>query len=348
MNYSKTIMDNYNIDNILKIELINIGNVNQTYKIYTDKQNYIFQKINREAFKEPYKLMNNIENITKFLKSQTIDETLNIIYTKNNKSLLEIFENDTLEYYRLYNCIENKTSYDKITDIKLAYLIGKAFGNFEKLLIDYPKEELEETIPNFHNTVKIYNDFIKNIETSKNKRILEIQEEIKFINDNIDIIYSISNLLNKNLLPKHIIHGDTKKNNVMVNIEESTFTVIDFDTISYNTILYDYGDGIRSIANKNCLDLALFKSYTDGYLSEMRLCLTNIEIQNMGLSIALITLELCIRYLDDYINNDKYFNTSYDNQNLDRARECVQLFKDIMTKMPVINKYIIEKYENLN
>ena len=152
-------------------------------------------------------------------------------------------------------------------------------------------------------------------------------------------------MIDKNLLPKYIIHGDTKKSNVMINVEEGTFTVIDLDTISYNTILYDYGDGIRSIANKGCLNLELFKSYTDGYLSEMCPFLTDIEIENMGISILVITLELSIRYLNDYINNDIYFNINYDKQNLDRGREKLKLVKDIMNKMPYINEYIITKYK---
>ena len=51
----------------------------------------------------------------------------------------------------------------------------------------------------------------------------------------------------------------------------------------------------------------MFKAYTDGYLSEMACYLKPAEVNNMVNAIRVITLELAIRFLDDYLNGDTYF-----------------------------------------
>ena len=54
------------------------------------------------------------------------------------------------------------------------------------------------------------------------------------------------------------------------------------------------------------MDLDLFKAYTDGYLSEMSESLTYEELSLMAESVRIMTLELAIRFLNDYINGDTF------------------------------------------
>lgn len=121
------------------------------------------------------------------------------------------------------------------------------------------------------------------------------------------------------------------------------------------SLLFDYGDGVRSTASsakedekdlsKVNINLELFKAYTDGYLKEMAPYMTYEEVSLMGESIRIITLELAIRFLNDYINGDTYFKTSYEKHNLDRARNQLALVKDIENKLEYINSFINESYK---
>lgn len=325
MNYINLIKENYDIDNIINMECINNGKINNTYKVITNTKNYIFQRINKEAFKNPYNLMDNIENITNYLKSKCVN-TLNIIHTKDNKPLIQ--ENN--EYYRLYESIDGVT-YKKTDDLNILYTIGKSFGNFEKNLINYNKD-LKITIKDFHNTKKIYNDFINSVDNK------EIEKEIEFVRSKEKYISIINDLIDKKLIPIRIIHGDTKVSNVIINNKD--YTIIDLDTVMYSTVLYDYGDMIRSISNKTYLDLGKFKIITKGYLSEMKEFLNDEEINNMGISILIIILELGIRYLNDYVNGNIYFKINYKEENLCKARDLFILFKDVEDKLSYINEYI--------
>jgi len=345
------------------------GNINKTflakYRMFDGTERYfIFQKINTMVFKEPYKLMKNIENVTSFIEMKTkfsddnIHPCLSVIKSKNNKPLAVITDEKTGEkqYYRAYNCIENSISYDSSTDKNVVYKVGEAFGHFQKLLSDYDAEELETTIPDFHNTQKRFDNFMSDIELDVCDRSSEVSGEIIEILKNKSCKDKIVNLLKKGTIPTRVTHNDTKVNNVMMDKDTGDYlTVIDLDTVMPGSYLYDYGDGVRSTCataeedekdlSKVSLNLDLFKEYTKGYLNEMALYLTEEEVCNMGESIKILTFELALRFLNDYINGDTYFKTCYDKHNLVRARNQLKLLSDIDKKMPEINKFILETYK---
>ena len=365
----KKIIEQFNIDgNILDVVCKNVGNINQTY-VATYKMNdnstkrFIIQKINTTVFKEPYKLMKNIENITNWIEKKSIFKgdlkhpCLKVILNKNKKPLAVITDkNGEKQYYRAYNCIENAISYDNSQDRKIIYNTGRAFGHFQKMLIDYPIRRLEETITDFHNTQTRYENFLKDIERDVCNRVFDASKEIVFVIKNSDCARSITDLIEEGKIPIRVTHNDTKVNNVMLDKDTKEYlTVIDLDTVMPGSSLYDYGDGVRSCASnaledekdldKVFLNTQLFESYTNGYLDEMAPYLTEAEVCNMGEAIKIITFELGLRFLNDYINGDTYFKTDYELHNLYRARNQFKLLLDIKDKMPYINEYILNKYK---
>ena len=353
---------------LVNVKCKNNGNINKTY-IATYKmddgkeEHFIIQKINTTVFKEPYKLMKNISNVTSFIEMKTqicgddIHPCLSVIKNKNNKLLVEVMDEKTGEkqYYRAYNCIENSVSYDVSDDKKVVYNVGAAFGHFQRLLSDYDADELETTIPDFHNTPKRFDDFMSDIELDVCDRVIEVSLEIIELLKYKGSKDKIVNLLKKGTIPVRVTHNDTKVNNVMMHEKTGEYlTVIDLDTVMPGSSLYDYGDGVRSTCstcaedetdlNKVGIDIDLFKEYTMGYLNEMADYLTEDEVCNLGESIRVITFELALRFLNDYINGDTYFKTLYDKHNLVRARNQLKLLVDIDKKMPEINKFILETY----
>lgn len=369
MNDIRKICEQFDIDGtLIDVDCQNNGNINKTF-VATYEMNsgeirhFIFQKINTTVFKEPYKLMKNIENITKFIEMKTqfsgdnIHPCLKVIKNKNNKSLSVILdENGEKQYYRAYNCIEDSISYDVSTDKNVVYNTGKAFGHFQRLLTDYPLNTLEETIADFHNTPKRYKKFLDDIELDVCDRTYDVSKEIVCAIKNSTGMSKIIDLLESGRIPYRVTHNDTKVNNVMMDKNTGDFlTVIDLDTVMVGSALYDYGDGVRSTASnaaedeqdldKVFLNLELFEAYTAGYLSEMADYMTEDEICNMGESIRIITFELGLRFLNDYINGDTYFKTKYDKHNLIRARNQFKLLSDIDKKMPYINEFILKTYK---
>lgn len=177
------IITNFNIPGrLINFEGNNSGNINKTYVatfLMEDNsiRKYLIQKINTTVFPEPYKLMTNIERVTSYLKRQAQKgedknhKTLEIVKTKDRNLVYQLVnESGCKEYYRVYEFIENAISYDCSTDPRIVFNTGKAFGDFQRRLRDYPMDKLEETIKDFHNTPKDSSSYLK-----ISKQILKIE-----------------------------------------------------------------------------------------------------------------------------------------------------------------------------
>ena len=353
--------------NIKAIEENNQGNINKsyilTYEDNNDIHKYLLQKINSNVFTEPYLVMKNIELVTNHIKKKlkknndTIHKTLNIIKTVNDENLFTYINSEgEKEYYRAFDYIDNCFSYDSLKDAdnseELAYQAGKSFGFFQKLLSDFPINLLGETIKDFHNTKKRFNDLLLSIENKVTNRAHEVPEQIVDLISKYKECAVIVEALGKNI-PLRVTHNDTKLNNILMDEKTGIgIAIIDLDTVMPGSILFDLGDGIRSACSnafedetdpsKIFLNIDLTKAYLKGYLEEMSNYLTNSEIDNLGLSIKILTYELALRFLTDYINGDTYFKIKYKNHNKDRFLNQYLLLKDIETKLEEINDFILK------
>lgn len=342
------------------------GHINDTYAVCFKQADgsilkYILQRINSSIFKSPEKLMDNIFNITEYLKKIIIKsggdpfrETLNIIPTIDGNNYYKASEND---YWRAYIFIENATTYQLVENPIYLYNSGKAFGQFQEHLKNFPAETLHETIPNFHNTKKRYADFLQAIRDDLKGRSKNIQAEIDFVKSREKETAILVDLIECGSLPLKVTHNDTKFNNVMIDITTGEgICVIDLDTVMPGSTLYDFGDSIRSGASsaledevnlsKVYMDLNLFEHFAKGFLETAGKSLTKLEIEYLPFSAMLMTFECGIRFLTDYLNGDVYFKTHTENHNLDRARNQFKIVSDIESKYNEM-KIIIGKNINI-
>jgi len=72
----------------------------------------------------------------------------------------------------------------------------------------------------------------------------------------------------------------------------------------------------------------------------MALYLNKEEINNIAPSIKILTYELALRFLTDYINGDTYFKIKYKNHNAIRFMNQYLLLKDIESKEEKINTFV--------
>lgn len=339
------------------------GHINETFEVAFIKDNgkpirYILQRINTNIFKAPEKLMENIKNVTTYLKEKIIAvggnperETLSLIDTINGKTFYVSASGD---YWRSYAFIEGAKTYQLVENLKHFYNAGKALGNFEQLLADFPAEKLHETIPDFHNTRKRYETFLEALSKDVMNRAKDVQKEIEFVLSRGDDTYVLVNLLKEGKLPLRVTHNDTKFNNVLIDDETGEgICVIDLDTIMQGLSLDDFGDSIRSGANpadederdlsKVCMDLELYEHFTRGFLEGINHSLTATELEYLPFAAKIITFECGIRFLTDHLNGDTYFSIHRENHNLDRARTQFKMVTDMEEKYDEM-KAIVEKY----
>ena len=339
------------------------GHINDTFRIACrladgSTKRYILQKMNRSVFKNPEELMENVMNITPFLQRKVLEaggdperETLEVIPTKEGKNYLE---DEGGECWRIYLYIEDVTSFDAVEKPEDFYNSAVAFGNFQRLLADYPAATLHETIPNFHNTVSRLADFKKAVEEDVCDRAKDVQEEIRFVLERSADCSLICDALDKGEIPLRVTHNDTKLNNILIdNKTGKGICVVDLDTVMPGSALYDYGDAIRFGASTGAedernldlisCDLHLYEIYTKGYLEGCQGSLTDEEIRLMPVGAKLMTLECGMRFLTDHLQNDVYFKIHRENHNLDRARTQFKLVADMESKWDEMQR-IAEKY----
>ncbi|MBE5742484.1 MAG: aminoglycoside phosphotransferase family protein [Clostridiales bacterium] len=359
----RTILSNFNVDGeFVSCEPYGSGHINRTYAVVykTDKGNkrYILQKINSTLFTNVDGLMNNIKLVTEFNRSEIIKrggdplrESLTIVYTKDGKTYYKT-END--EYYRVYIFIEGAIGYDVVEKPEHFYESAVAFGKFAQLLDRFDSSQLFEILPNFHNTVKRFENFKKSLELDKLNRAKNVKAEIDFALSQEKYVSTIVDLLESGKMPWRVTHNDTKLNNVLIDTKtDKAVCVIDLDTMMAGSICYDFGDSIRFGCNP-CLEdtpetekvvfsMPLFEEYSRGYLSVFGDTITDIERKNLPMGAILMTYECGIRFLTDYLDGDVYFRLSREGQNVDRTRTQFKLVKDMHEGYDKMCN-IIEKY----
>ncbi len=330
------------------------GNINATYKvtyINSEKQtkSYIFQKVNSEVFKNPAKMMNNIDKVTSHIRSFYPEErTLHFHHTATGENFAFIDGS----FWRVINFVDSVT-YDLCDDYSIIESTGKAFGHFQMQLSNFDGALLEETIPDFHNTKKRLDTLFSNVQKDEYGRVADVKEEIEYLKSVKEKASELSIRYQNGEFPIRVTHNDTKCNNVLFDkVTKKPILVIDLDTVMPGMYINDFGDAVRFVANTSCedepdlsrvyFDTAKFRAFCKGYIGEVKNSLTENEIKSLVLASFSITVELASRFLDDYITGDKYFKVNYPGHNLVRARCQIRLAQDIMNKYDELN-YIVRE-----
>lgn len=339
------------------------GHINDTFLITCQlpegkTKRYVLQRMNHSIFKNPGQLMENLVNVTEYLRkviqTQGGDpdrETLNVVKTQKGENY---YEDSCHNYWRMVLYIEKTICLEQVESEKDFYDCGVAFGNFQRMLEDYPSEKLYETIPNFHNTPSRFRDFQKAVQEDKMGRAAQVKEEIEFALAREKDTSVLVDLLAEGKLPLRVTHNDTKLNNIL--FDEGTrkaICIIDLDTVMPGLSHYDFGDSIRTGASTGAedeqdlskieMDLSMFEIFTKGFLEGCGGSLTEKEIEMLPMGAKLMTYECGIRFLADYLEGDVYYKIHREHHNLDRARTQFKLVADMEAKwdqmMAIVEKY---------
>ena len=360
--FKKDIAGKFCIDNaeLSEFELYGSGHINETYRVVFkaggQDDAYIFQKINTNVFRNPDHLMENMSRVLKHSESKLAGKPdqarrcIHLVPARNGKMY---YRGEDGSCWRAYHFIGGASTYNILETEEQAFQAARAFGAFQMLLADLPGERLHETIPNFHNTPSRYADFEKALANDKAGRSGLCRPEIEFAKKVAWMAPVLVDLQAKGELPERITHNDTKLNNVLLDDKTGEgLCVIDLDTVMPGLSLYDFGDMVRtsvSPAAEDETDLSkvqartgVFRALVKGYLEGAQGCLTKKEMEMLPFSGILITYEIGLRFLSDFLDGDIYFRTSRPNHNLDRCRTQFTLVQRLMEKEDELNAIVKE------
>jgi aminoglycoside phosphotransferase (APT) family kinase protein len=337
------------------------GHINDTYAA-TYRQGgatirYIHQRINQKIFKNCVGLMENIQRVTDHLRAKLAREPCTHgqpDVTRRGLTLVPACDGRMFyidpqgDCWRTYVFIEGARTYDAVESTKQAYEAAKAFGRFQGLLADLGPPRLHDTIPDFHNTPKRFAALEQSIEADAANRARLARPEIDFALGRKSITSRLIELQAQGVLPERTTHNDTKFNNVMLDdATQEGICVIDLDTVMPGLALYDFGDMVRTTTSpaledekdlsKVYMQFPMYEALVRGYLASAGDMLNEAEKQHLAFSGKLITFEIGIRFLADYLAGDVYFKVHRDGHNLDRCRTQFKLVESIEAQEEQMN-----------
>lgn len=339
---------------------IKCGHINKTYRVDFVREDgrqksYIVQAINTHVFKNPEQVMHNIDLVTEYIHA--LDPKRKVLHFHHTEDGA-VYWRGQGGFWRLFNYISSVT-YDSTSDLEVVHSAGQAFGNFQTMLSDFDASQLYDTIPHFHDTIWRYQQLREAAASDPMGRTVNVQEELTWLYSVEELACTLTAMGNQGELPLRVTHNDTKINNVLFDqTGRSAIVVVDLDTVMPGLVASDFGDAIRSAANteaEDCpdvekvhIDLDVFRSFAEGFLSQTAASLTLNERETLGLSCFAMACELSIRFLQDYILGDVYFGIDYPEHNLVRARCQLALAKDMLRnreKMEQILRECMASYQ---
>lgn len=341
------------------VEPCKIGHINETY-IATYNQGgspvrYVHQRLNTDVFKNPDAVMDNILRVTQhqkleLQKSGATDisrRSLSVVPDINGSPL---YRTDDGACWRTLVFVEGVRSFESVTDPKHAYQAGKAFGEFQRQVSTLNGPRLADTIPYFHHSRRRFDAMTAAENADPCDRAKTCRPEIEFAQKREKLVDIILKGIAKGQIPERITHNDTKFNNVMLdNKTGEAMCVVDLDTVMPGSVLYDFGDMVRTTTSPTMedeLDLSkiqmrmpLFKQLCRGYLEAAAPMLTKHERALIAACGKIMTLTIGLRFLTDHLNGDTYFRVHRPNHNLDRARTQFRLVESIEKQEEAMQKY---------
>ncbi len=345
---TKKILAEYNLPDSLEVVPFGEGLINKTWLVKNSHTCYILQKINENVFKKPESIAGNMKMVADYLAERHPGYLfIKSIRTKKGEEMARIEGNG---YFRLTGYVSNSHTINTVQNPQHAYEAARKFGEFTKLLSGFEINKLQITLPDFHNLSLRYNQFTDALKTGNKKRINQSKHLADFIIANRNITNTYEGILKNTSFKLRVTHHDTKINNILFDKNNKGLCVIDLDTVMPGYFISDVGDMFRtyiSPANEEERDFTkieirneYFKAIWNGYMSEMRDELSKEEKEHFIYAGKFLIYMQAIRFLTDYFNNDVYYATQYDDQNLVRAGNQVTLLQRLIEKEQQLKKMI--------
>src|SRR5574341_777620 len=262
---------------LIKAERFGSGLINDTYLCeFDDRGNikkYILQHINKAVFKQPELVMHNVEIVTAHIQNRLRAEgvedpwgvTPGLVMTTSGGLYHRDQEGGI---WRMFHFIETGAVFDTVQGPDHAYEVGRGLGRFQALVSDLAADKLHDTLPGFHHTPVYLQQFEDAVRANKKGRVAEVKAEVGFVERRKPLASLLTEAMQSGRVPVRVVHNDPKVNNILVHRETGkAVCMVDLDTVKPGTVLFDFGDCVRSAANRAGEDAEDLGSVSFGLLA---------------------------------------------------------------------------------
>lgn len=237
-----SIMVQYDVENVTSYKVLSGGSENTNYLVVTKTGKYVLTICEQRSAQKTSELVYLLEHLAShdFATSKIIRTANNEPIThRNNKAAL-------LKAYIPGQIIEDLSS-------KILEFLGQELGKLHKI-------EVPDYLPN---KVSYGKESFKEIELYANNSSFHnwLNEIYKYIMEHISPS-----------LPKALIHSDIFYNNVIVNDDETSASIMDFEEASYYYRVFDIGMTIIGLCSEmEMVNLEKVSFLLKGYKREIKL-----------------------------------------------------------------------------
>ena len=343
---------------LIGVQPFGSGHINSTFVSVWNQAGvelrYIHQRINDAVFARPDAVMENIDRVTNHIREYVRGSggapddvsrcTLTIIPSRDGKLWVRDGKGG---WWRTYLFIEGSHTLELTSCPEDARFLGESIAHFQMQLADLGGKLLNETIPSFHDMEKRYLRFYDALRADKCNRAKDVRPEIDFMRENEERGAVLIRSLHSGLIPERVCHNDAKINNILIDDSGGrAVCVIDLDTVMPGTVLFDFGDLVRTVSNRAAedeidlstieFDPGYFEALLSGYVAGARGFLTSAETALLCEAGRNITQIMGLRFLTDYLDGDHYYHISRPDHNCDRARTQIALVRSMDAKWDTI------------
>ncbi len=337
--FSKFITDQ-EVDDFIEIKS---GHINETYKVTTKVSSFVLQSVNAAIFKDIGAIENNIKLQNKALQIADYQLIVPIFYKSIHGNIHEKIDEKT---WRVMSFIPDS----KVLTTLSPEAVLEAASSYSAYLSAINTANIDNykcTIEDFKNPIYRWNLFYSAIQTASQTKRDFAASLIEFIFEHDDIIDKYEEI--ELSLVRRVAHNDAKLTNILFDSEcKKATAVIDLDTLQKGSLLDDFGDMVRSMSSyldENSIDFenirvdeSLLKAVIEGFLKHLKRVLTKLEKENLFLMASLTIYIQGIRFLTDFLEGNTYYQTQYEVQNYDRAKNQFTLLCSFLTKEKFFNK----------
>ena len=160
-----------------------------------------------------------------------------------------------------------------------------------------------------------------------------------FVKNKKNIVEKFEKFIHHAGAKQRVTHHDTKISNVLFDEKNKGLCVIDLDTIMPGFFLSDVGDMVRTYVcpvseeeqdlGKICIRKEYLKAIEEGYLYKgcMKEQLSQFELDHFYFAGEMMIYMQALRFLTDYLLNDRYYGRKYPTHNKVRAENQIRLMQ---------------------
>jgi aminoglycoside phosphotransferase (APT) family kinase protein len=297
------------------------GLINQTWLVRTAAADYILQQINTEVFKEPAVLQQQLVDLSASIQLPSL-VPLDYCLISKGAALTQV-EGKT---FRLLKAISPSTTLQTAT-VQNARLAALALLEFQAALGSVSVEEWKSPIPQFLEVEFRLTSFGKAKLLAREPRKEKAAALMSTLEADWAALLAWKQLSDE--AEPVLIHADPKLGNFLFHPNgKQVRALIDWDTIQLGSPYYDYGDMIRSFCSHG-EDAAEHAQLFKEEIFEVLVAAFAVDESKLYTAARGVILVQALRFLTDYLQDDRYYKVKDEEHNLRRTANQLRLASEL-------------------